>query len=216
MGLTPKRFSSLVQGLPESTPINRFRRSRPALSRPLTTPNSRCAACPYYGHAAGTAVGLRAPGAARFKSTSAGRHYSSASVGVLQQSMAETRIQAAAALEGAAPAPTVAVRPVTPLPRHRLPGPEHQRSSGSAPWRQCPPHRPVLKRPLRVTACAPRGAGHRRRRRRCVPADFRHPCRLADGGHRGHAPRDGRREYLMGLVTPRGHALRGRAGTYLR
>jgi hypothetical protein len=33
----------------------------------------------------------------------AGRHYSSASVGVMQQPMAETRIQAAAALPGARP-----------------------------------------------------------------------------------------------------------------
>src|SRR3954469_20390983 len=35
---------------------------------------------------------------------------------------------------GATPAPTVAVRRVTPLPRQRLPGPEHQGTSDSVPF----------------------------------------------------------------------------------
>ena len=48
--------------------------------------------------------GRWSPGAKRLlASIKAGRHYSSASVGVMEQFMAETRIQAAAALPGARP-----------------------------------------------------------------------------------------------------------------
>ncbi len=42
MGVTPSRFSSLIRGLPDPTPIDHLRRSRPESFRPLTPPKSRC------------------------------------------------------------------------------------------------------------------------------------------------------------------------------
>jgi hypothetical protein len=49
---------------------------------------------------------------------------------------------------GAARAPRVAVRRLTPLPRQRLPGPGHQGSSDSVPYRQCPLVDPSSSGPL--------------------------------------------------------------------